>query len=79
MLLLDSGDFDEFQFSLRNAGEFSYFTSGSAKNVLSKTYTFIIPSQDRYYVLINNGGGLRDGAVPIGDVDVYLKVDFLLP
>lgn len=75
VLLFDSGDYLQFEQFMEGTGEeFTYFVAGSALNVTSKSYTFQIPSSDRYYVVINNAGRIEGGATPEGEVAVYLKV-----
>lgn len=75
VLLFDSGDYLQFEQFMEGTGEeFTYFVAGSALNVMSKSYTFQIPSSDRYYVVINNAGRIEGGATPEAEVAVYLKV-----
>jgi uncharacterized repeat protein (TIGR02543 family) len=75
VLLFNSGQYLRFeQFMEGNGTTLEYFVTGSALNVMSKSYTFQIPSSDRYYVVISNAGGIEGGATPEGDVAVYLKV-----
>jgi len=75
VLLFDSGQYLQFeQFMGGSRESFEYLVTGSALNVMSKSYTFQIPSSDRYYVVISNAGGIEGGARPEGDIAVYLKV-----
>ncbi|NWF77788.1 MAG: hypothetical protein HXY36_04265 [Chloroflexi bacterium] len=75
VLLFNSGQYLQFERFMKGKGTtVEYFVTGSALNVMSKSYTFQIPSSDRYYVVISNGGGIKGGARPKGDVAVYLKV-----
>jgi hypothetical protein len=75
VLLLNSGDYLSFEdFTKGRRNTFNYFKTGSALDIMSKTYTFEVLSGDRYHIIINNGGGIEGGAKPTGDVAVYIKV-----
>lgn len=75
VLLLDSGDYLNFEeFMKDKKSTFKYLKIGSALDIMSKSYTFEIPTSDRYHIVINNGGGIEGGAKPEGDVAVYIKV-----
>ena len=75
VLLMDSGQFLEFQrFMEGRAGSFYHFRKGSALNVKSISFTFTFPSNDRYFIVLNNAGHIEGGADPVGDVTVYIKV-----
>ena len=75
VLLFDSAGYAGFKDSIEgNRSRISFIETGSALNVTLKTYTFLIPAQDRYYIVISNSGHIEGGARPSGDVDVYLKV-----
>jgi len=75
VLLFNSDQYLQFEQFMEGEGTtLEYFVVGSALNVMSKSYTFQIPSSDSYYVVISNAGGIEGGATPEGDVAVYLKV-----
>ena len=80
VLLFDSGGFLNFvRFMEGKINSASYFNIGSALNVESKKYDFIVPVQDRYFIVINNAGRIEGGARPVGDVSVHIKVTYTLP
>ncbi len=76
VLLMDSGDFLNFENLIKGgeAGNFQYFKKGSALDVKSIDYEFTIPSDDRYFVVLNNAGHIEGGAVPVGPVTVHIKI-----
>jgi hypothetical protein len=76
VLLMNSGDFLNFENLIRGgeAGNFQYLKKGSALNVKSIDYEFTIPSDDRYFVVLNNAGRIEGGAVPVGPVTVHIKI-----
>lgn len=77
VILLNSYNQLEFvEFMEKRRSSINFFKIGSALNVMSKSYTFEIPSTDRYFIIINNGGGFQGGAEPNGDVSVYMKVTY---
>lgn len=53
---------------------FTYYTTGSALNVTSKSYTFETPTTDRYYIVVNNADNVEGGATPQGPVDFHIIV-----
>jgi len=74
-LLMSSGEFLYFENLVKGeVGSFQYFKEGSALNVKSIDYEFTIPSDDRYFIVLNNAGHIEGGAVPIGPVTVYVKI-----
>jgi chorismate synthase len=80
VLLFDSKGFLEFERFMKNEiNSVSYIKIGSSLNVKSKNYDFIIPEQDRYFIVINNAGGIEGGARPVGDVSVHIKVTYVIP
>ncbi len=75
VLLLDSKnylDFEEFFRGRRSS--FKYFKTGSALNIMSKSYSFTIPYTDRWFIVICNEDLISGGAEPRGDVSVFIKV-----
>ena len=75
ILLLNSGDkIDWDDFFQNDIGSFSYVQAGSGFNVESIHYRFTLPTSDRYFVVLNNAGGINGGAVPIAEVTVYIKI-----
>ena len=76
MLLMNSGDLLIFENRVvkGESGSFQHFKKGSALNVKSIVYEFTIPSDDRYFIVLSNAGGIEGGARPVGDVTVYIKV-----
>jgi hypothetical protein len=80
VLLFDSKGFLEFERFMKNEiNSVSYLKTGSALNVKSKNYEFTIPTQDRYFIVVNNAGGIEGGARPVGDVSVHIKVTYVIP
>ncbi len=53
---------------------FTYYNAGSALKVKDKTYSFTTPDAGKYYVVINNAGGIQNGATPTGPVDVDILI-----
>jgi len=75
VLLMDSGQFLEFQrFMESQTQSFRDFKAGSALNVKHISFTFTFPSTDRYFIVLNNADGIEGGAVPVGQVTVYIKI-----
>jgi hypothetical protein len=76
VLLMNSGDFLDFDHFMKGeGGTFQYFEMGSALNVKSVYYQFTIPSDDRYFIVLNNAGRVEGGgAIPVGAVTVYVKI-----
>lgn len=53
---------------------FTYYSTGSALNVTSKTYTFEIPTTGKYYIVVNNADNIEGGATPQGPVDFHIVI-----
>jgi hypothetical protein len=53
---------------------FTYYASGSALNITAKSYSFTTPATGSYYIVINNSGGIHNGATPKGPVDVDILI-----
>jgi len=53
---------------------FTYISQGSALKTKLFRYTFIVPQQDTYFVIVSNRGGIPGGAIPTGDVVAHVKI-----
>jgi len=49
---------------------------GSSKDIKGKNYSFMIPSDDRWFIVVYNGGRVSGGADAIGDVSVSVKISY---
>lgn len=79
VLLMNSGDFVNFERFMQGEVEtFSHYKSGSVLDVKHVAFTFTTPTDDRYFIVLNNAGGIEGGAVPVGAVTVYVKATFCL-
>ena len=77
--LMDSTGFADYQKLVNDTtgavDSFSYYVAGSAMNISSKSYEFVIPTDAVYYIVIDNAKDNISGeAVPTGDVSVSIKI-----
>ncbi len=79
--LMDSADFDEYQAFMSGQGtSFHYYSWGSAKSIVQKTYSFTIPKTDRYYIVVDNAYTGVEGEAYAGvPVNVHMKITVEFP
>jgi hypothetical protein len=74
ILLLSSDDEQTWdRFAQGYSQSPTYISQGSSLNIRLLHYTYICSKDDTYYVLVNNGGKIPNGANPTGDVSVSIK------
>jgi uncharacterized protein YbcI/phage-related protein len=77
VFLMDSTGFTKYQ-SMMLGGSSKEFGSkqiGQGMNVKSKSYSFIFPLTDRYYIAIDNTVQPNGGANPSGQVDAKISIN----
>lgn len=76
LFLMDAQDFDEYE-SVQQTWEaetFSYYVAGSALHVVSKTYTWVVPESNTYYIVVDNTEAPDDGAYAGRAVNVHVVI-----
>ncbi len=75
MILLNSGDFTEYQSMMQSgrARQFNSYSTGKGMNLRYMSYSFEIPANDTYYIVEDNTPLPNNGGQPGGSVLVEMK------
>lgn len=76
LFLMDAQDFDEYESVQQTwaAETFSHYVAGSALHVVSKTYTWVVPESNTYYIVVDNTEAPDDGAYAGRAVNVHVRI-----
>jgi len=53
---------------------FSSISEGSAGNILKKSYTYTILTDDTYHVVVDNSGEVETGAATVGPIEAKVEI-----
>lgn len=76
LFLMNAQDFDEYE-SVQQTWEaetFSYYVAGSALHVVSKTYTWVVPKSNTYYIVVDNTDAPDYGSYAGRAVNVHVVI-----
>ena len=75
ILIMDSDNFEKYKNAVKNkSGNFEYYTDSSFLNKKVIDYRFEIPKREIFYLVIDNTIFPGNGASPIGEISVEIKV-----
>jgi hypothetical protein len=76
VMVMDSSGFTDYKDAVSSfsGGEWNSYIS--QKSIMKKSFTFTVPSTDRYYIIIDNTDSLEGGAYANKGLSVSLKVTY---
>lgn len=76
VLVLDENNYQVYSNAFKNGGSTS-FNGVIYTSVVTKNFQYVLPSQGKYYLVIENAPFLTDGADAKNDVNVQMMVELI--
>jgi hypothetical protein len=74
VMLMDAANYDKYIVNRPMESTFRYYADASAVSVAELNYTFAIPQDGTYYLVLDNTHTPKGGAKPVGSVLVKVRV-----